>query len=185
MIFELALLASMAGQTCPPGYACPPTSQPSQTSPQWVWVTNQGRYGWGTINASGYFIEAPMPQAPPAVQPQATPEPVAVPTPTPSSLMDPRQPAEPGAGALIGATPNYGVDFRAIRKIEPGTFASNDPSFSPLIQSHVPDAEQQVPIPTRTVKASSPVSLFSVIVVILLLVLLLTIGIYENGKARR
>lgn len=149
-MIPLALILLGQVAPCPPGTVCPApaisTAAPLATtnSPQWIWVTNESRYGWGTINANGYFVEQPQPVAPvPAPVPAPTaPQPVPIPSPKPS----------PGALPTIGGLPNYGVDLVAMHEAatRPSSFTSNDPNF------HPPSLEQQVPLPTPGEKQSGP-----------------------------
>lgn len=77
---------------------------PDTSSPGWVWITNESRYGFGTIER-GFFREV------------ATPPPPSTPTP-------------PHATPPPPSSTNYGVDTKGLNS-SPHTFATNDPSFSP------------------------------------------------------
>jgi hypothetical protein len=113
----LALSLAAMVQTCPPGMVCPQDT----ASPGWVWVTNQGRYGWGKIE-NGYFREDATPRPSPAPsqpnpRPTQTPEPV-----TPTTALFPN-----------------GVDIQALNAA-PHMFSTNDPALKgePGRQSPMP-----------------------------------------------
>jgi hypothetical protein len=65
----------------------PPTAPPPTPPPGWVWITNEGRFGWGWIGPTGYFR--------PAV-PTGPPPPVLVPVPRRPALRWRVRQAPPG-----------------------------------------------------------------------------------------
>lgn len=106
-----------------PSQVPPPSAAPA---PYRVWVTNEGRYALGHINASGFFVEAAEAGD-------------AKPGPAPN--------ASPPSG--IGAVENFGVDMQAVRREQKvNTFRTNDPSFSSqLYTAQAPAIEKRAPMP--------------------------------------
>lgn len=94
----IVILAALLCGTPQPAAASPDTA-----SPGWVWISNEGRYGWGRITA-GYFRPEPGPEIKPDTRPD-----------------------QPEAGAF----PTGGVDAFSLHATAPNTFTTNDPHFRP------------------------------------------------------
>lgn len=148
----LALLGQVPHRTLGP---VAPQLSSAATTAQWIWVSNEARYGWGKINAAGYFIPEPLPSVPQVV----TPEPAK---------------AAPGE-VLTGDAPNYGIEIEALHRQANNTFTTNDPDFRP----NGTTVGQQVPIPTGGVTKGPPTFIYASGGLVALLVFL---GLYERRK---
>lgn len=133
-----------------PSQVPPPSAAPA---PYRVWVTNEGRYANGHINAQGFFVEA-------AEAGDAKPGPV------PN--------ASPPSG--IGAVENFGVDMQAVRREQKvNTFRTNDPSFSSqLYTAQAPAIENRAPMPIGPnapppISRGSPIFTAAIIAVVIVL----------------
>lgn len=124
-----------------PNYPQPPANAVHQATyetaaPGWVWVSNQGRYGWGRI-VGGYFREEALPAPVPAPAPVPEPEPQTDPFPS------------------VGAQLANGVLISELNKTPGNTFTSNDPNFRPANVSEsrpTPHPSPPAPVASRVPK---------------------------------